>query len=196
MSLPSSAVAKTHVSVADYLAGEYHGERKHEYRNGEVVAMAGGNRWHERMMKNVLFGAYSQQEQTQRQDCELFLSEMMVFIPACQMYTYPDLSLVCGEPQFSKNQFGIAVLLNPQVVVEVLSPTTELHDRSEKLRCYQQLESLQQYVLVAHDQPLVESYSRQEDGWLQQSFSEGAFSLGPFSISVKQVYAGVSFSEE
>ena len=186
-----SQPTKTLISVEEYLTAEYHGEQKHEYRSGEVVAMAGAQPNHVRITQNLTGEVYAQ---TKDSPCETFGSDMMVYSPGCDLYTYPDFSLVCGSPTFAKTPWGVGVLLNPQVIVEVLSRSTELYDRSEKFRCYQAISSLQQYVLIAQDKPLVDSFTRQPTGWLQQTFAEGDFPLAGFTVTLQALYRRVDFN--
>src|ERR1051326_4266178 len=116
----------------------------------------------------------------QGKPCRGFSSDMRVRVPDCNRYYYPDLSVVCGEPQYERLA-GVETLLNPTVVIEVLSDSTEKTDREEKLDCYRTLPSLQTYVLVSQDTPRVEAYVRQANGtWLYES-ANGLESVLPLS---------------
>jgi Uma2 family endonuclease len=149
-------------SPAEYLAIERASEIKHEYYAGEIFAMGGASREHNRVTFNlaVILGA-----QLKEKDCEAFVNDMRVKISKTGLYTYPDLIVTCEHPRFEDDQFD--TLLNPQVIIEVLSDSTEKYDRGKKFAHYRRVESLREYVLVSQDRPLVEHYARQDDGhWL------------------------------
>ncbi len=124
---------------------------------------------------------------------------MRVKVEATGLYTYPDIAIVCDEPRFEDAVFD--TLLNPRVLVEVLSDSTEKYDRGAKFGHYRQIPSLQEYVLVAQDQPLVERYVRQPDGsWLLTVF-EGlsqtfAFTSVPARIALADIYRGITLAEK
>jgi Uma2 family endonuclease len=125
-------------------------------------------------------------------------SDLRVKITATGLYTYPDVVIVCDDPQFEDNMAD--TLLNPRAIVEVLSDSTEKYERGVKFAHYRQLASLQEYVLVAQDRPLVERYVRQADatwvlavfGDLAQTFAFGAI---PVQIALAEIYRGVVFPE-
>ena len=130
------------------------------------------------------------------QPCELYPVDMRVRIPATGLYTYPDVVVVCGEPQFEDDH--VDTLLNPIVLIEVLSPSTERSDRGEKFTRYRMLESLQEYVLVSQDKPQVECFFRQPDGgWLLMPYSglDAVAKLRSLDVELplSEIYAGVTF---
>jgi Uma2 family endonuclease len=131
--------------------------------------------------------------------CRVFDSNLKIRVARDVRYCYPDASVVCGEVQFDPGDVGRQTAINPRLVVEVLSPSTELFDRGEKFRRYLELESLQEYVLIAQDQARVETYVRQADGgWRFDAFDgrEATADLRSLSIDLplSEVYAGVEFS--
>ncbi len=131
---------------------------RYEYINGELIAMAGASRAHNLITGNI-FGEL--RTQLRSSGCETYANEMRVSTPTTTSYFYPEVVVVCEEPRFEDDVFDI--LLNPIILVEVLSPSTEVYDRREKFAHYRQLPSLQEYVLVAQDKVLVEHYRRQEN---------------------------------
>ena len=131
---------------------------RYEYINGELIAMSGASRAHNLITGNI-FGEL--RTQLRSSGCETYANEMRVSTPTTTSYFYPDVVVVCEEPRFEDDVFDI--LLNPIILVEVLSPSTEVYDRREKFAHYRQLPSLQEYVLVAQDKVLVEHYRRQEN---------------------------------
>jgi Uma2 family endonuclease len=124
---------------------------------------------------------------------------LRVRVDATGLYTYPDIAIVCDDPRFEDEVLD--TLLNPRVLVEVLSDSTEKYDRGAKFGHYRQIPSLQEFVLVAQDQPLVERYVRQGDGsWLLTVFSdpsgEFAFASIPVRVPLAEIYRGVKFPEK
>lgn len=157
-----SAEPQRRLHPTEYLAFEHDAEEKHEYWDGEVVAMAGGSPEHNAICFNL---AAALGPQLRKSGCRGFTSDQRVRIPASNRYVYPDLTVVCGEPVF--DQDDPQTIANPTLIVEVLSPSTESRDRGSKLFGYRSLPSLGGYLLVAQDRTWVEHWSRQADGrWL------------------------------
>jgi Uma2 family endonuclease len=151
--------AEQAMSPEQYLAFARAAEFKHEYWHGEVFAMAGASRRHNLLVGNVV---YLLNSALRDRPCEVYPSDMRVSGAAGDIYTYPDVSVVCGEPTFGDQTSD--TLLNPCVIVEVLSDSTEAYDRGKKFEHYRGIASVQHYLLVAQDQPLIELYTRQADG--------------------------------
>lgn len=153
---------KTYISPEDYLAIERAAEYKNEYVNGEIFAMTGASRKHNLIVTNVVSTLSSQ---LRGKPCEVYPGEMRVKAPAARSYVYPDVVVVCGEPQFEDDYLD--TLLNPTLVVEVLSKSTESYNRIGKTAYYRTIESLTEYLLVAQEEYRVEQYLKQADGrWL------------------------------
>jgi len=155
---------KTYLTPEEYLALERAAETKSEYFEGEMVATSGASRPHNLIVTNLVSELRGQ---LKGRPCEVYAADMRVKIETLRrpMYTYPDLVAVCGEPQLEDEHLD--TLLNPTLLVEVLSPSTESYDRGRKFAAYRTLSSLQEVVLVAQDEPLVELYTRQPDQrWL------------------------------
>ena len=157
-----SSAARRRISPAEYLSRERSAETKSEYYAGEMFAMAGASRRHNLVVMNA--GA-DLRSQLRTRPCEVYPSDMRVKITATGLYTYPDVVVVCGEPEFEDEHQD--TLLNPTALLEVLSRSTETYDRGKKFGHYRRLESLQEYVLISQDEPRVEKYVRQPGGhWL------------------------------
>jgi Uma2 family endonuclease len=157
-----SAVPKPYLTPQEYLARERRAETKSEYLRGGVFAMSGASRKHNLVATNV---AAELRQQLRDRECEVYQSDMRVKISSTGLYTYPDVTVVCGEPEFEDEE--VDTLLNPKVIVEVLSPSTADYDRGGKFTHYRRLPSLREYVLISQDRPLVEHYVRQgQDEWL------------------------------
>ncbi|MDI6793198.1 MAG: Uma2 family endonuclease [bacterium] len=162
MPLPLESHFITH---EEYLAIEREADHKSEYFNGEIFAMSGASRRHNLMVVNVLAGLH---RQLRKRPCEVYASDMRVKVSATGLYTYPDVIVVCEPPQLEDKWKD--TLLNPTVVIEVLSKSTESYDRGAKFEHYRAIKSLSDYILIAQDKYHVECYVRQPDNsWL---FSE------------------------
>ena len=163
--LMSTLTAQTHLTPGEYLAWERKQPFKNEYHNGQIVAMSGASRAHNLVTMNVANQLYNQLVD---QECEVYVNEMRVRASPTVSYFYPDVVVVCSEPRFEDDTFD--TLLNPILVVEVLSPSTAAFDRGEKFEHYKQLASLQAYILVSQDRVQVEYYRRQDTRWLHNTF--------------------------
>jgi Uma2 family endonuclease len=157
-----SVHSQPYLTAEDYLAYERTAETKSEYLDGEIVAIPGASNEHNLIVVNVI-GELRQQ--LKQRPWLLYPSDMRVRVSATGLYTYPDVVVVCGEPCFEDEKRDI--LLNPSLIIEVLSPSTESYDRGKKFEHYRTLESLAEYVLVAQEEPRVEQFVRQPGGtWL------------------------------
>ncbi len=163
----SSQPQASFVTRQDYLVSERAAEAKSEYYQGEVFSMGGASRRHNLIVANALVAIH---DQLRQRKCEAYASDMRVKVEATGWYTYPDIVVVCDQPKFEDNAFD--TLLNPSLLIEVLSPTTEAYDRGRKFEHYRKLPSLEQYVLISQDRCQLERFTRQTDG--QWSLSEAS----------------------
>ena len=147
------------LSPEEYLEIERKSDHKSEYYQGEMFAMSGGSRRHDRIVVPLTFLL---EQHLSGKRCEAFSANMRVLATPSGLYTYPDLSVACEEPQFVDSQ--VDTLINPTLLVEVLSPSTEDYDRGKKAKLYRAIPSLQELLLVAQDSYEVELYRRQTDG--------------------------------
>lgn len=144
-----------------YLMLEEDSGVKHEFSAGQVWAMSGGTPEHAAVAGNVLTLL---NVQLTGKKCRVFTADLRVRITATGLGTYPDVSVVCGRLELDPEDAKRHTITNPRVLVEVLSPSTEAYDRGEKLRHYQQIPSVEEIVLVAHDRPEIEIVRREADG--------------------------------
>jgi Uma2 family endonuclease len=166
--------ARHRYTFAEYLAVEADSGMKHEYDDGEIVAMAGGSRRHNALAAAVTAALYA----GRKSGCIVFQSDQRVRIPATGKATYPDASMVCGAIEGDPADPSGATITNPTVIVEVLSPSTEQDDRGSKWQHYQQLASLREYVLVSQTEPRLEHYRRLASGaWEYREVTEGTLAL-------------------
>lgn len=150
---------KVALAPAEYLEAERRSAIRHELIQGEAVAMSGASLAHNRIVSNLVLAVGPTLRQ---RGCDVFASDMRVQIPLAEAYAYPDLVIVCGEPQVEDREFD--TLTNPTCLVEVLSPSTERYDRGYKAIAYRSLPTLQALVLVSQEEARVEVQRRQPDG--------------------------------
>lgn len=178
------------IRAEDYLALEAQAQQKHEFHNGQIVAMAGAQLAHNQLVNNLLFLINRCLWGTH---CQALPSDMLLHLPACKRFVYPDLMVVCGEPQ-TELRNGVEFLLNPVLVVEVLSKSTREEDQQHKKKCYLQLESLQEYLIVDSENVFAESYRRNgEKSWNYTSASalESEITVQECSFLLREVYQRV-----
>jgi Uma2 family endonuclease len=153
---------KTYLTPEQYLEIERKAEFKSEYYQGEMFAMSGAREGHNLIVWNL---AAELHRQLRAKPCRAYINDMRVRVNATGLYTYPDVAAVCGEPQFLDENRD--TLLNPSLIVEVLSPSTEAYDRGRKFEHYRSVESVSEYLLVSSERVSAELYTRQPDGrWL------------------------------
>lgn len=163
-----SSVPKQYLSPEEYLYRERKADFRSEYFRGETFAMAGASANHNLIVGNCI---QTLGLQLKKRPCRVYPSDLRLRIQSTGLYTYPDLSVVCGEPQFDSD--GSDVLLNPVVLVEVLSDSTEAYDRGKKFEHYRTIATLQHYVLIAQDRTSIDCFTRQsDDSWSLSSCQE------------------------
>jgi Uma2 family endonuclease len=156
---------KTFLTPEQYLEIERKAEFKSEYFDGVMFTMAGAKEAHNLLAMNVGFALHPQ---LRSRPCRIYANDMRVRVSATVLYTYPDVIAVCGERHFLDDQRD--TLLNPNLIVEVLSPTTEAYDRGRKFEYYKAIESFTEYLLISSDRVHVDLFRRQRDGdWLLKS---------------------------
>jgi Uma2 family endonuclease len=179
----------------EYLRLEREATERHQYFQGEIFAMAGGSPEHSLIISNVNGGLWSRLKGS---PCRVYDSNLRVRIPKTSLYTYPDVTVVCGPLQLDPLDTRGETVLNAALIVEVLSPTTEAYDRVGKFDNYQSIESLREYVLVSQNVARVEAYLRRPDGaWLytRAAGTDAEIRLHSLEITLPlaEVYAGITF---
>lgn len=177
-----SSERKTHLTPEEYLALERKAEIRSEYLDGDMVAMSGGTREHNLIVGNLVRELGMQ---LKGRPCEVYPSNMRVKVSATGLYTYPDVIVVCGDPQFEDDRRD--TLLNPALIVEVLSESTASYDRGAKFAHYRKVPSVIEYVLVSQRDYGIEQYARQSDGpWLRSEVRgrQGRLDLSSIQCSV------------
>ena len=190
----SAIVKPKWLSYTEYLEREGVAATKNEYYAGEIFAMAGGSRRHNSITGNIFATLYTKLSHA---SCRPFLSDQRIRISQLDLGTYPDLSVVCGE--LEGDMIDPEAITNPCVLVEVLSPSTESYDRGKKFDFYRQIDSLEEYVLVSQQEPIVERFKRQPNGdWLMTVYKGMEATLNLTSIQadlqLQDIYRFVDWS--
>ncbi len=186
------AQTKPHLSPAEYLEIERAAETKSEYIEGEMYAMSGASYEHNLIAANLTAGLHAA---LRGGSCRVVGSDQRVKEERATFYTYPDLAIHCGEPRFEPDGH-LDTLLNPTVLIEILSPSTEAYDRGRKFSYYRAIPSLREVVFVAQDRPLVERFSRMDTGdWALhaiEGYDAGTYlpSVG-VRLALAEIYEGV-----
>jgi Uma2 family endonuclease len=180
-----STSRRVHYTYAEYLGLEEESSVRHEYLEGEIYAMAGGSPDHAALAPALISIVRSQLPP----GCRMFTSDLRVRIPATGLSTYPDAAVVCGRTERASDD-ALAVV-NPLLVVEVTSSSTEDYDRNEKLRHYKSLPSLREVLIVSHRAPHLTLHRREESGWSVLAAERGEsvtlVSVG-VTVAVDEVY--------
>lgn len=186
---------KPRVTIEDYLRLERDATEKHDYYRGEIFNMSGGFVNHSQIIMNV---GREIGNRIKGGRCRAFDSNLRVRIPATDLYTYPDVTVICGDVTLDPLDRRGETVTNPTLLVEVLSPSTEGYDRGLKAHNYRQIETLQEHVFVSQNAPTVDVYSRQADGGWRVVTHQGLdataklASLG-IELPLSEIYADVTF---
>jgi Uma2 family endonuclease len=181
-------------SLEEYFALEHAGDARYEYWNGDIVCMSGGSRAHSRISRNAV---YRMSQRLEGGPCVAFTADLPVKTPSLLPYRYPDVTVGCGDLEY-QNIRGVDALINPVLIVEVMSPTTARHDQEDKFAAYQVIASFREYLLITQDAPHVSHCVRQSDGrWVREDSSQLEAVLRLESIGcelpLREIYEGVSF---
>ncbi|HWQ31771.1 MAG TPA: Uma2 family endonuclease [Blastocatellia bacterium] len=189
-----NAIPKHRYTLEEYIELDKNSEERYEYFDGEVFAMAGGTINHGRISSNVHFAL---RQRLAGKGCEAFTAETRIRVPAALPYRYPDVSVVCGPVKIEEIQ-GQEMLVNPVLLVEVLSTSTAAYDHGDKFSAYQSIESFREYLLISQERPHVVQYVRQPDNrWLRAEVSglNGILTLESLDLTLplSEIYEQVDF---
>ncbi len=184
------------MNLEEYLEFDYNAEGRYEYFDGEVVEMSGGSPEHSLLGNRI--GFLLQRELLQK-NCSVYNSEVQIKVPTMLPYRYADVSALCGQPIY-EDLVNQRLLINPTLIVEVLSPSTALFDRGEKFAEYKSIESFREYLLIAQDKKFVTLYTKHnEKFWFQSEYFAGeTLKLESLDceLSVDETYQGIDFQRE
>lgn len=179
------------LSPAEYLMAERSSDEKHEFYDGLVLAMSGASLKHNKISMNlsIKIGSY-----LEGKDCNILAADMRVSNPNQDAYMYPDALIVCGEPQLEDDKFD--TLLNPSVIFEILSPSTRSIDKGRKFFFYNQIPSLQEYIMIDSLKQFIQLARKQPDGsWMFEQVIDPAAALFirsiQFQLPLSEIYTGV-----
>lgn len=192
----SAVPATKFISVAEYLQIEETAVEKSGYYKGEVFGMSGGSVNHNRVVRNALTAI---DNFLKGQSCEVFPSDMRVHIEANSLFTYPDLSIICGDIAYLEDRKD--TVLNPSVIIEVLSPSTAGYDQGDKFKLYRDISSLKEYILIASTEQMVQRYLKQAPHhWAFSDVRDldGLFQVETigFSCLLKELYRNVDLQQQ
>ncbi len=182
-----------YISEKEYLEAERVAFEKHEYYKGEIFAMSGASLPHNQIFSNLFLGVGLK---LKGKNCRPYGSDLRIHIPLNSLYTYPDISIICGDPITTDDHFDTAT--NPSVIIEILSKSTKDYDKGSKFTLYRDIESLKEYILVDSTNISVEKFIRNTDNsWqlteyklLTDTFSINTIDI---SLSLSDIYEDVKF---
>lgn len=183
------------MTVEEYLEMEDASQEKHEYYGGEVFAMAGAGFTHNQVVANTFGNTY---QYLKDKDCRIYGSDLKVNVKTKSAFVYPDLTIICNDPQFLEDRKDIVT--NPVVIIEIFSPGTQNFDHGEKFMLYRQIPALQEYILISSMELLVEKFLRHPSGsWTLTEYKkpEDKFSIDNinYQISLAEIYRDVVFEQ-
>ncbi len=191
-----SALPVIKFSIIEYLEADEKSLEKNEFYQGEIFAMAGGSIPHIQIVSNTLADINTHLRVGKK--CQVFPSDLRIYIEANTLFTYPDLSIVCGEIETLQNHKNNVT--NPSVLIEVFSPSTADYDRGGKFKLYRDIPSLKEYILISSTEILIEKYEKQQDGsWVLHEYKNATdlfiISTIALRVEVNRFYENVVFEK-
>lgn len=191
-----TAIKNQKYTVEEYFELELNSEERLEFWDGNVWSMAGASPEHEQIVVNV--GGHLR-ELLRGRKCSIFSSNLKILVPQYPPYRYPDLTVICGEGNYEM-MGGMKVLINPQMIVEILSPSTEAFDRSDKFSYYQSIPSFTEYIMIAANRPKITQLIKSNEGeWIQREGNglDSGLHLPSFNIDIllSEIYLGIEFPD-
>ncbi|MBL7798041.1 MAG: Uma2 family endonuclease [Saprospiraceae bacterium] len=189
MTAKAQSIGEKHTSTSldDYFAFEAQAEGRHEFVAGKIEAMAYTSPEHGQIASNLalLLGACARER-----GCSVFIGDRMLFVPDCNSVFYPDLLILCGEHEFHQSSKNMKATLNPSVVIEILSDSTEYLDKTAKTRCYKKIPSLKQIVFVSQKERHIRILEREGERWIDTEFYEenDLPHIGDCAIPLEEAY--------
>lgn len=192
----SAIPKKEYISEEEYLEFERTASERHEYFNGEIFDMAGASEEHVNISSNINASLHFQ---LKKRPCKSYQSDLRVYLPKTGLYTYPDILVVCGKPEFLPDAH-LDTLVNPVLIIEVLSPSTADYDKGAKFDHYRTIESLREYILIWQDKKRIARYTKRDDGsWVLNDFigEEAEIELTSIEcrLTMEDIYEKVEFED-
>ena len=193
---PAIAYGKQHFTIEEYLEMENNADDKHEFYRGEIFAMSGAKLAHNIIAKNLSGNLFLK---LKGKPCQPYGSDTRIHIPSNTLFTYPDISIICGEPlTLNSDNWNV---LNPTVIIEILSSSTKNYDRGEKFRLYRDITTLKEYILVDSESIYVEAFSiNSNNHWelteYKNSFDTLVFHSISEAVTLAEIYEGVKFEND
>ncbi len=189
-----STQPKQHYTLAEYFALELASEEKYEFWNGEVFCMSGASLGHNQIARNL---GTALDTQLRERGCQTFPADLRIKVPTYPPYRYPDLTALCGQPKIEKIG-GLDMLVNPALIVEVLSSSTEAFDRGDKFTYYKSIPSFSEYLLIAQHRPHISQFIKKGNGaWTFMEFNALTDTVQcasvPCVLALREVYRDVTF---
>jgi len=186
-------ITSQQMTLEEYLEFDYNGEGRYEYFDGEVIEMSGGSPEHSLLGNRI---GYLLGNNLYPKGCLVYSSDVKIKVPTMPPYRYGDISALCGKPIY-ENLGKQRLLVNPTLIIEVLSPSTEKFDRDLKFKAYKSIESLREYLLVSQSQKFITLYTKHnEKFWFQSEYVEGeTLKLESLDcdLSIDEIYQGIVF---
>ncbi len=184
-------------TLTEYLDLEVEADERHEFHDGEILAMSGGSYRHAKIAMNASIAIGNR---LKGKPCQPLGSDMRVRIPKRLNYVYPDISIICGPPEFDVDDPRKRTIINPKVIIEVLSDSTERYDRHGKFELYRRNPPIEEYVLISQARPSVEAFLRQPEGaWLLHPYSgmeaQAILRSVDLTIPLSEIFEGITFDE-
>ena len=189
--MSATLISSQKMTLEEYLEFDYNAEGRYEYFDGEVIEMSGGSPEHSLLGNRI---GFLLQRELFRKSCSVYNSEVQIKVPAKLPYCYSDVSALCGQPIYEDlgNQ---KLLVNPTLIVKVLSPSTEKYDRDKKFKAYKSIESLREYLLVSQEEKFVTLYTKHnEKFWFQSEYELGeTLNLESLEceLAIDEIYFGI-----
>jgi Uma2 family endonuclease len=189
-------VEQQYFTPEEYLELEETAKDKSEYINGQIIPMAGGSTNHNRLAGNFYAALHLA---LNNQDYDVFIGDVRLWIPQRNTYTYPDIMIIAGEAEYHENRTD--TITNPQIIIEILSPSTKGYDKDKKFKNYRTIPSFQEYILVTQTAKYVDQYVKVADKqWTLYEYNEEdkkiTLQTVPFQITLAELYKRVKFSEQ
>lgn len=184
-------------TLEEYFEFQKTAERRYEYHDGKIIPVTSATENHGKIVSNLV---YLLQSCLRNTDCDVYASDREVYVEACHRVFYPDLTIICGKKERLQYSENVVATLNPTILIEVLSDSTQKFDRTTKMNCYRKIDSLRQYVLLSQDEKFIEILerdSKEDKSWTTHFYEEGddIVKIGDCEILLGEIYHKVELAK-